>query len=498
MVVIGSLLAWYVFVGRHAGDDDATATSESSGVALATIEGGRSAEEDVRTSPVARSDTGEVPSIRFKDIAGLDSTIAELRESADYLANPTRFRAVGATLPRGVLLYGPPGNGKTLLAQALAGEAAVAFHSVSAASFVEQYVGVGAARIRSLFDKARANAPAIVFIDELDAVGRHRTDAGGGEREYDNTLNQLLVELDGAAGDDGVLIVAATNRMELLDGALVRPGRFDRRIEVGLPDLAGREAILRLHARSRPMAVDVDWRQVARDTAGLSAAELAGIVNEAALLAARDFGRQVDGRHVTEAVDRVHHGPRAGRPMSRDDKLRVAVHEAGHAVLAVLLRDVDGPPRVSIVSRAAGMHSPWWAGASREVLGRHELMAQLILLLGGRAADQVVYGEPTTRAEDDLRDAADLARHMVARWAMTGQYDLVGHDADRVAGPSVRDMVARAENAARRILADHDGQLRRVTGELARRETLTMAEVHHLVDGTMPALAEPRSRTTPA
>jgi len=432
------------------------------------------------TAPVA----AVVPTLTFADVAGLDQAVAELQEIREYLASPGRYEAVGAKMPGGVLLHGPPGCGKTLLAKALAGEAGVTFYPVSASSFVEQFVGLGAARVRELFETARKEAPSIVFIDELDAVGRSREEGGAGSREFDNTLNQLLVELDGFEGSKDVLILAATNRPELIDPALLRPGRFDRRIRIERPDLRGREQILRLHASSRPFSDHVDWARVAADTAGLTAAELATAVNEAALLAARRHQTSIEPANLDEALDRHVSGLPSSRRLTADEKRLLGVHEAGHALLTLLLRGVDPPPRVSILNRKAGFDSSTWAGRDQdETLSKRELMTRLIVLLGGRAAEFQIFGEPTTEAADDLKDAAELARRMVERWAMTGRYELavgrakVPYMEGSAGGEEVRGLVSGAEAAARSILADHEASLRALAGALAERETLTAAEL---------------------
>lgn len=432
------------------------------------------------TAPVAAA----IPSLTFADVAGLDQAVAELQEIREYLASPERYEAMGAKMPGGVLLHGPPGCGKTLLAKALAGEAGIPFYPVSASSFVEQFVGLGAARVRELFEQARKDAPSIVFIDELDAVGRAREESGGGSREFDNTLNQLLVELDGFEGSPNVLLLAATNRPELIDPALVRPGRFDRRIRIERPDLRGREQILRLHATSRPFSDDVQWGQVATETAGLTAAELATAVNEAALLAARRHQTVIGPKDLDEALDRHVSGLPSSRRLTADEKRLLGVHEAGHALLTLLLRGVEPPPRVSILNRKAGFDSSAWATRDKdETLSKRELMTRLIVLLGGRAAEFQVFGQPTTEAADDLKDAANLARSMVERWAMTGRYELaVGRDKvpymeGSAGGEEVRTLVSGAETAARSILADHEPSLRALAVALADRETLTAAEL---------------------
>lgn len=429
------------------------------------------------------------PPVTFADVAGLDEAIAELADVREYLSDPERFRALGAEMPKGILLHGLPGCGKTLLARALAGETRVPFYFVSAASFVERFVGVGAARVRELFDEALRNAPSIVFIDELDAIGRQRSGEGSGEREFDNTLNQLLVELDGFRGASGVLVLGATNRQELIDPALLRPGRFDRSIQIGRPDRAGREKILRLHASRRPVAHLVDWSEVAGTTAGLSAAELANVVNESSLLAARRHHHEILAEDVVDATSRVLSGTRSTRLMGDEEKRVAAVHEAGHALLSLLLRGMNPPARISLMS---GMDtrstSLWSSGADREILTKRDLIAQLMLLLGGRAAELNVFDEPSNRAEDDLGHAATLARRMVERWAMTGRFELAGgkrepvshHFEGSAGGAEVRDLLTRAEQAARKVLRDNAGDLEAIAEALARRETLTAAELRGL------------------
>lgn len=435
----------------------------------------------------AEASTLDGPPVTFADVAGLDEAIDELREIKEYLTDPERFRVLGAELPKGILLCGHPGNGKTLLARALAGEAGVPFYFVSASSFVEQYVGLGAARIRSLFEKAKEqDSPAIVFLDELDAIGLKRSGGGNGEREFDHTLNQLLVELDGFAASSGILILGATNRPELLDPALVRPGRFDRRIHIDAPDFAGRLAILRLYASRRPVSRQVDWSEVATQTTGLSGAELANIINEASLLAARRHRTKITADEVEEAVARVSGGARSSRLIDEDEKRLIAYHEAGHALLSLLLKNVKIPPRVSIVPRAsASEKSAWSFGGDRTTLTKRELMAQLIVLLGGRAAEVATFGEPSTRSEDDLDDAAKLARKMVERWAMTGRFELAGRDDDAVtrsrtesrSEPAVAKLLSQAEQAARSILQDNGHRLVAVAEHLVHQETLGVAEM---------------------
>ncbi|MHB1535827.1 MAG: AAA family ATPase [Acidimicrobiales bacterium] len=430
--------------------------------------------------------------LRFSDVAGLDHAIEELREVADYLSDPARFRALRAELPRGILLHGPPGCGKTLLARALAGETGVPFYSISAASFVEQYVGLGAARVRQLFDEAKKHGRSIIFLDELDAVGRSRNDGSGGAAEFDHTLNQLLVELDGFSGSSGVLILAATNRLELLDPALLRPGRFDRRIKVEPPDCDGRQHILELHARRRPFSDPIDWGRVAAHTAGLVPAELANIVNEAALLAGRRHRPAIAVTDLEEACARQLSGTSGSYLIEDATRWILAVHEAGHALLSQLLRDVHTPSRISILARPDSYERSVWASSEpREVLTKRELLARLILLLGGRAAELNVFGDPSTEAGDDLAHAAAMARRMVARWAMTGRFDLAGmSSAERApqiegsaGGEEVRRLVAGAEARARTILADNRPTLVRIARTLAERETLSADELAGLCGG---------------
>ena len=451
--------------------------------------------------------TGEHQTVTFADVAGLEEPIAELREVVEYLRDPARFRALGADMPRGVLLYGLPGCGKTLLARAVAGETGVPFYFVSATSFVEKFVGLGASRVRQLFEAAKRSAPCIVFIDELDAIGRHRASDSSGEREFDHTLNALLVELDGFSGASGVMIIGATNRPELIDAALMRPGRFDRRIQIERPDRDGREKILALHASRRPISRRVDWSEVAASTAGLSAAELASVVNESCLLAARRHRDRVTPEDVDEATSRVVGGTRSARLMSEEEKELVATHEAGHALLSVLLRGVEPPARVSIVSRGSAFgKSPWNSTGDREVLTKRELMAQLIVLLGGRAAEMNEFGQPSTRAEDDIEHAADLARRMVEKLAMTGRYELAGDteksgrssDEARSDKLEVRELLARAESAARGILNDNASDLRAIARTLTERETLSSDEIRALTRRSGSSSSTPAVRTSRA
>ncbi|MGH9129526.1 MAG: AAA family ATPase [Acidimicrobiales bacterium] len=440
-----------------------------------------------------------VPGVTFDDLAGMDDPISELQELRQYLAYPHRFDRLGAKLPTGILLYGPPGCGKTLLARALAGETGVPFFYISAASFVERYVGVGAARVRELFATAREQGASIVFIDELDAIGRHRhgNSDGDGGREFDNTLNQLLIELDGEGVSAGVMVIAATNRPEMIDPALLRPGRFDRRVLVDLPSQRDREQILMLHAAKRRFSPRVDWGTVARDVAGASSADLANLVNEASLLAARWHREMIGPEDVDEACGRLHVGTGTSPTLDDGERRLIAYHEAGHALLCLLLRGMKTPPRVSIFSRGnASERSVWSITHGRAVLTKRELQAQLILLLGGRAAELNVFGEPTTRSEDDLEHAGVLARKMVERWAMTDttQAPSVEALASQMAagqmplGPTdgVGRLLAKAEQAARVILNDHADDLERIAEALIYSETLSGSQLEALVSRGLP------------
>jgi cell division protease FtsH len=368
----------------------------------------REGEEAVETGFEDRT-----PTIGFADVAGLDGVIEDLRDVVGYVSEPGRYDLLGARPPTGILLHGPPGCGKTLLGRALAGEVGVPFYFVSSTSFVERFVGLGASRIRELFLTASRDAPCIVFIDELDAVGRQRTD-GAGDREFDHTLNQLLVELDGFLGARGVITIGATNRPELLDSALVRPGRFDRKIEITRPDRAGRDAVLRLHAAGRPCREDVDWAKVAEATEGCSPAELAGLVNEAALLTARAGADVIGWGEVEQALERVIGGGLRSAGVTDAELDRRAAHEAGHVLAALRLPDATPCVRASVMScgRAGGVH-PWSASGRREVSTGPQLHTELVVLLAGRAAEEELTGSVSTLAEGDLALAGELAERIV-------------------------------------------------------------------------------------
>lgn len=364
----------------------------------------------------------DMPKTTFADVAGCDEAIEELGEIKEFLQEPAKFQAVGAKIPKGVLLYGPPGTGKTLLARAVAGEAGVPFYSISGSDFVEMFVGVGASRVRDLFEQAKENAPAIVFIDEIDAVGRHRgAGMGGGHDEREQTLNQLLVEMDGFDVRGGVILIAATNRPDVLDPALLRPGRFDRQIGVDAPDLAGRKRILEVHSRGKPLGPDVDLMGVARRTPGFSGADLANVLNEAALLTARNNQKQIIATALDEAIDRVIAGPqRNSRLMSEKEKLITAYHEGGHALVAAALPGTDPVHKITILPRGRALgYTMVLPDEDKYSQTRSEMLDKLAYMLGGRAAEELIFHDPTTGAGNDIEKATSLARAMVTQYGMT-------------------------------------------------------------------------------
>lgn len=371
--------------------------------------------------------------VSFKDVAGVKEAKEELMEIVDFLKNPKKFLDIGARIPKGVLLMGPPGSGKTLLARAVAGEAHVPFLHISGSEFVEMFVGVGASRVRDTFSLAKKSAPSIIFIDELDAIGRHRgAGLGGGHDEREQTLNQILVELDGFEPHEKVIVMAATNRPDILDPALLRPGRFDRRIVVDLPDLDGREEILKIHARKKPLAKDINWRVIAEHTPGLSGADLQNIVNEAAILAARENRKEVTQRDVLNSIEKVLLGPeRKSHILSKKEKKISAYHEAGHALVATVLPHADPVHKVSIVSRgrAAG-YTMKLPAEDRHLYSRAHFLAELAVSLGGYASEKEVFGEITTGASDDLRRASDMARALVTKYGMSDKVGPVAFSGD--------------------------------------------------------------------
>jgi cell division protease FtsH len=368
--------------------------------------------------------TKDTPKTTFADVAGADEAIEELQEIKEFLQNPAKFQAIGAKIPKGVLLYGPPGTGKTLLARAVAGEAGVPFYSISGSDFVEMFVGVGASRVRDLFEQAKANAPAIVFVDEIDAVGRHRgAGLGGGHDEREQTLNQMLVELDGFDTKGGVIVIAATNRPDILDPALLRPGRFDRQIVVAQPDLAGRKGILRVHARGKPIAPDADLDIIARRTPGFTGADLANVINEGALLTARTNGKQITMESLEEAIDRVMAGPeRKSVLLAESERKLIAYHEGGHALVGHAMPHANPVHKVTIIPRGRALgYTQALPTEDKFLTTRAEMLDQLAMLLGGRTAEELIFHEPTTGASDDIEKATQIARGMVTEYGMSEQ-----------------------------------------------------------------------------
>ena len=371
---------------------------------------------------------GQTPTTKFADVAGEDEAVAEVEEIKDFLKDPSKYKALGARIPRGVLLYGPPGTGKTLLARAIAGEAGVPFYAMAGSDFVEMFVGLGASRVRDLFDEAKKNAPAIIFIDEIDAVGRKRgSGMGGGHDEREQTLNQLLVEMDGFDNDTHLIIIAATNRPDVLDPALLRPGRFDRQVAVEAPDLEGREEILKVHAKGKPFVPDIDLHSVAVRTPGFTGADLANVLNEAALLCARVGAQLIDNRAIDEAIDRVMSGPRRrSRGMALDELRNTAYHEGGHALVAAALHNTDPVTKVTILPRGRALgYTAVMPTEDRYSQSRNELLDQMAYAMGGRTAEEIVFHDPTTGASNDIEKATQIARQMVGLYGLSSQLGAV-------------------------------------------------------------------------
>ena len=444
------------------------------------------------------------PKVTFDDVAGLVEAKEELEEIKDFLQNPDPYREMGAKIPRGILLFGPPGTGKTLLAKAVAGEAGVPFMSISGSEFVEMFVGVGASRVRDLFEQAKASAPAIVFIDEIDAVGRHRgAGLGGGHDEREQTLNQLLVELDGFEGNSGVIVMAATNRPDILDPALLRPGRFDRQIVVDAPDIAGRTAILEVHSKGKPLADGIDLEVLAQRTPGFTGADLANLINEAALLATRRRLSEIGMEELEESIDRVIAGPeRKTKVMTDEEKRLIAYHETGHALVGFALPRTDPVHKVTIVARGRSLgHTLALPTHDKYLVRRSELVDQLAMLLGGRTAEELIFADPTSGAANDIEKATKIARQMVMEYGMSDllgpmQYGkpsgevFLGRDysrqqdySDQVAAnidQEVRKMVTAAHEEARSILETHREAMERMVEALMEHETVDREEVAEL------------------
>ncbi|MGI5153826.1 ATP-dependent zinc metalloprotease FtsH [Microbispora sp. CA-102843] len=459
--------------------------------------------------------TKDTPKTTFADVAGADEAIEELQEIKEFLQAPAKFQAIGAKIPKGVLLYGPPGTGKTLLARAVAGEAGVPFYSISGSDFVEMFVGVGASRVRDLFEQAKANAPAIIFIDEIDAVGRHRgAGLGGGHDEREQTLNQLLVEMDGFDVKGGVILIAATNRPDILDPALLRPGRFDRQVVIDRPDLEGRKGILRVHGRGKPFAQDVDLDVIARRTPGFTGADLANVINEAALLTARQDQKLITMSTLEESIDRVMAGPeRKSRVMSDQEKKIIAYHEGGHALVAHALPNSDPVHKITILSRGRALGYTMTLPMEDKFLAtRSEMMDQLAMLLGGRTAEELVFHEPTTGASNDIEKATSIARRMTTEYGMSerlgarkfgsgnGEVFLgreMGHERDyseQIASAideEVRRLIESAHDQAWEILVQYRDVLDNLVLELMEKETLSREQVLEIFSPVVPKEKRP-------
>ncbi|WP_024818969.1 ATP-dependent zinc metalloprotease FtsH [Arthrobacter sp. 31Y] len=443
----------------------------------------------------------DMPQVTFSDVAGADEAVEELQEIKEFLQEPAKFQAVGAKIPKGVLLYGPPGTGKTLLARAVAGEAGVPFFSISGSDFVEMFVGVGASRVRDLFEQAKASSPAIIFVDEIDAVGRHRgAGIGGGNDEREQTLNQLLVEMDGFDVKTNVILIAATNRPDVLDPALLRPGRFDRQITVEAPDMIGREQILNVHAKGKPMAPGIDLKGVAKKTPGYTGADLANVLNEAALLTARSNANLIDDRALDEAIDRVMAGPqKRSRVMKELERKITAYHEGGHALVAAALRNSAPVTKITILPRGRALgYTMVIPEDDKYSITRNELLDQMAYAMGGRVAEEIVFHDPSTGASNDIEKATSTARKMVTQYGMServgavklgqgGGEPFLGRDAaqernfsDQIAyvvDEEVRRLIDQAHDEAYAILTENRDVLDRLALELLERETLNQQEI---------------------
>ena len=449
----------------------------------------------------AKLQNKEMPTNTFADVAGADEAVAELKEIKDFLASPEKYKSIGAKIPKGVLLYGPPGTGKTLLARAVAGEAKVPFYSISGSEFVEMFVGVGASRVRDLFAQAKQNAPAIVFVDEIDAVGRQRgAGLGGGNDEREQTLNQLLVEMDGFEANGQVILIAATNRPDVLDPALLRPGRFDRQITVDRPDLKGRAAILAVHSKNKPIAKDVDLPSYAKRTPGFTGADLANVLNEAALLAARQERKAIRNSDIDEAIDRVMAGPqKVSRLMTEEERRITAYHEGGHALVAHALPHTDPVHKVTIMPRGRALgYTMVLPDEDRYAVTRNQMLDQLAYTMGGRAAEELIFHDPTTGASNDIEKATNLARAMVTQYGMTQRLGAIklgisdsqpflgrdyGHQRDysesiaAVVDSEIREMIENAHQEAFDVLVANREILDNLVDELLEKETLNKEEI---------------------
>jgi len=455
----------------------------------------------------AKRMTPDAPKITFRDVAGVDEAVEELQEIKEFLENPKKFQALGARIPKGVLLYGPPGTGKTLLARAVAGEAGVPFFSISGSDFVEMFVGVGASRVRDLFEQAKQASPCIVFMDEIDAVGRHRgAGMGGGHDEREQTLNQLLVEMDGFELKDNIILIAATNRPDILDPALLRPGRFDRQIVVDRPDRIGRRKILEVHSKGKPLAAEIDLDTLAAGTPGFTGADLANLVNEAALLSARRGRKQIGQEELEEGIMRVIAGPeKRTRLLSESERKITAYHEMGHAIVGYFLKHTDEVHKISIISRGQALgYTISLPREDRYLTTRAALMDQLAMSLGGRAAEEIVFEEATTGAANDLEKVTATAKQMVMRYGMSEKLGprVLGHSAEmpflgrelgrepdysneiaREIDDEIRNIIEEAHQTALSVLREHDTDLRRMADLLVERETIDKEQFERLLAG---------------
>jgi len=463
----------------------------------------------------AKMQNPDTPKNTFDDVAGADEAVAELREIKDFLADPKKYQDIGAKIPKGVLLYGPPGTGKTLLARAVAGEAKVPFYTISGSEFVEMFVGVGASRVRDLFAQAKENAPAIIFLDEIDAVGRQRgAGLGGGNDEREQTLNQLLVEMDGFEGNTQVILIAATNRPDVLDPALLRPGRFDRQIPVDRPDLKGRTAILQVHAKNKPLAKSVDLESFAKRTPGFTGADLANVLNEAALLTARENAKVITTLALDEAIDRVMAGPqRKSHLMTEEERRITAYHEGGHALVAFALPHTDPVHKITIMPRGRALgYTMIVPDEDRYATTRSQMLDQLAYSLGGRAAEELVFHDPTSGASNDIEKATNLARSMVTQYGMTETIGAIklgisesepflgrdyGHQRDysesvaSVVDAEIRTLIENAHQEAFDILVANRDILDQLVVELLERETLLKDDIDRIFAGVKKVVSRP-------
>ncbi len=435
--------------------------------------------------------------IKFKDVAGLEEEKHEMIEIVDFLKNPERFNEMGAKIPRGVLLCGQPGTGKTLIAKAIAGEAKVPFISMSGSEFIEMFAGLGASRVRKLFEKAKKISPCIVFIDEIDAIGARRSGSGGADSENNQTLNQLLVEMDGFDTDETVIVLAATNRPEMLDKALLRPGRFDRRITIGLPDMKGREEILKIHAKDKKFAEDVNLKSIAEDTAGFTGADLANILNEAAIIATINEHDAITNKDIEDAVKKVTVGlEKQSRVMSEKDKKLTAYHEAGHAIVSSQLETQKGIKEVSIIPRGlAGGYTMYKSDEDKYYISKTEMEEKLIALLGGRAAEKIVLNDISTGASNDIEVATDIAKNMITKYGMSEtlgpisintendpyELQLLGDKFGDAIGAEVKILLDSAYEAAQRLIIDNRDKLDKVAGALLQKEVISAEEFQELI-----------------